>query len=321
VTREEIFRRLLSPLWLRPESALWYAHMLFAAGEMLGPDLESPSMEFGCMDGVNTFVLLGGELGPGFDVFREVHWSKQSHLDAPGVDYFDITRAIELTDADFVRRPNGQLDVGVDWKPSHLTKSARLGVYRRLELCVPGQGLPELPTAHVRTLWAPNIYWMKDLPQTLAELSRVLSPEGRIVTIAPDRRLLEHMWFPRVRRLDEGLARALDRGRYDNARHNARTREEWESEFAAAGLEVRQHRRFIPALVGETYDLGLRPMFPVFMNMYERLERASPGEWLAFKLGWIRHLAELLTPLCTGPLAEADDDSMLWHVFELIRRR
>ena len=84
-----MFRCLIPALWLRPESALWYAHMLTLAKEYLG-QFESPSLEFGCMDGVNSFILLDGKFDDSFDVYNEVQWDKDSHKRSTlSNDYFD----------------------------------------------------------------------------------------------------------------------------------------------------------------------------------------------------------------------------------------
>ena len=62
---------------------------LHAAMQMIG-DIEHPTMEFGCMDGVNTFILLGGEFKHDFDVYSEVKWDKDSHTRSTlNDDYFD----------------------------------------------------------------------------------------------------------------------------------------------------------------------------------------------------------------------------------------
>ena len=54
LSRKELFRRLLTPFWLRPESALWYSYEAFLVRDYLLPYLKSPSLEIGTMDGVGT---------------------------------------------------------------------------------------------------------------------------------------------------------------------------------------------------------------------------------------------------------------------------
>ena len=44
---KDIFRRLLTALWLRPERALWDAHELAKVDSFLGDRIEGPSLEYG----------------------------------------------------------------------------------------------------------------------------------------------------------------------------------------------------------------------------------------------------------------------------------
>lgn len=316
-TRAELCDALLTPLWLRPESALWYSHMLHEAARLLGPSFEGPSLDLGTMDGVNSFVLLGGRFGRSFDVYDEVRWDREAHTRSTlADDYFDVVG--EDPDAvDVVAWPTRRFDVGVDWKASHVAKAKRLGCHGRFVLSDQARPLAGIETASIATVWAPNIYWLDDLPHVARELRRILAPGGKIVTIGPDRIQLDHMLYRFASRPGMAWLQDLDRDRYKNASKQARTLADWRSLFGAAGLEVVSHRGFIPSLVGEVYDVGLRPMFSVFMNVHDTLRAKSPAALLEWKDEWLGVLRPLLAPLCDVDWMDAKGMPRLWHVFEL----
>src|SRR5262245_12207459 len=140
-SRSAIFRKLLTALWLRPESALWYSHMLSEAQSFGADRLPRPAVEFGAMDGLNGFVLLGGDVDFRFDVFQEVEWSYDAHLNSTlRNDYYD--RVNEVNDIwKLNKAPVSRFDYGIDWKASHLGKARRAQAHDKLILWDPGTPL------------------------------------------------------------------------------------------------------------------------------------------------------------------------------------
>lgn len=320
-TREEFCEALLNALWLRPESALWYSHMLYEARRLLGPSFASPSLDLGCMDAVNSFVLLGGRLGRGFDVYSEVRWDLDAHKRSTiADDYFDVI-SDEPGAVEIAVPASGCFDIGLDWKSSHIEKARRLGVHRRFIQCQASQPLEAVETASVATVWAPNIYWLDDLVGVASELRRIITDAGRIVTIVPDRAQLDCMLYRFAGNPGMAWLKDLDRERYKNASKQARHLPDWEALFDGAGLEIADHQWFIPSIVGQVYDIGLRPMFPVFMNIHESLRRHSIAALLELKDEWIGVLRPLLAPLCDVRWMDAEKMHRLWHVFELHARK
>lgn len=317
---KRMFRTLLAALWLRPESALWYAHMLSAASDFLGSGFAQPSLEFGSMDGVNTCILLGGELPFDFDVFQETRWDKDSHLRSSLLDdYYDVTRddvALRLE-----RKPRCRISVGVDWKDAHFVKAGRLDTFERFAWWkAEGGSIANVDDHSIETIWAPNIYWLPEVARVLAEFRRVLKPGGRIVTIGPDRELLNHVIYRFAGVAPEPWLRDLDRGRHENARQNARTHAEWQSLFSGGGFAISRHRQFIPSLVGDAYEVGFRPMFAPLLHMYEKIRASSPETLLALKRDWVASLETLGAPLCDETWMRKRGNPYLWHIFELRAR-
>ena len=315
---EDLFDCLIGPMWLRPESALWYAHMLHAAGSLLGWSVAGRSMEFGCMDGVNTVALLGGDFADDFDVYDEVSWDRSSHLRSTlKDDYFDTyDPGVEVR---LLRSPRQQIDLGIDWKESHVRKALRSGAFKEVRQVDRSRPLSGLPMGGFQTVWAPNIYWIEDLGSLLRELARVVCPGGTLVTIGPDRVLLDHMWYRFADRVDEAWLRGLDRGRFENAERHAKTSEEWADLFEREGWAIDSHDGFIPALVGDVYDIGLRPMFPVFLNMRSKLKTVSRTAMLEVKKSWVHELKCALKPLCRKEPVSGSPAVCLWHAFRLRR--
>lgn len=318
LTRRDYFRRLLGALWLKPESALWYAHELHAVHALLGYDIKGPSLEFGCMDGTNTFLLLGGEFESSFDVYKEVRWQKTSHVwHSLEEDYFNTFDAKSHLPPEVKTRPRATFDVGLSWRTAHIVKAARLGIYKDVVEHDPKLPMTMFADAQFETIWAPNLYWVAGLEPLLRELRRTLSPTGRIVTIFPDTAQLAHLFYRFAEQTNPDWLKDLDRGRYGNAAQQARTLPEWTALFARTGLNIRRREMFLPTLVAKVYDIGFRPMFPVFMNIYDTLKMRCPEEMPAIKEHWMDTAFHFMAPMCDMEWMERMGMEKLWHVFEL----
>jgi hypothetical protein len=317
-SRREIFRQLLTALWLRPESALWYSHMLSAAQALGAHALPSPNLEFGCMDGLNAFVLLGGAVRKDFDVFSEVNWSYDAHRKSSlADDYYDrVTPGAEdLWRQE--RQPDRRFDWGLDWKQSHLDKAIRFRAHDRLVLWTPGQPFSIFHDDSLMGIWAPNAYWMEDVDHLFREFARVTHPSGKIIVIVPDSCVLDHMLFQFASSINDAWARDLDRGRYENALRSASTCGRWLERIECSSLRVVAHQPFIPAIVGEMYEVGFRPMFAVFMNMYEKIRARSPEALLELKRNWIAQVDFFVSPFVQDEYLAGLERGHLWHIFAL----
>ena len=293
--------------------------MLGRASEFLGERIQQPSLEFGCMDGLNTCVLLGGEFPFSYDVFEEARWDKESHLRSTlQDDYYNATK--DDIQVALLKTSTQRLTVGVDWKQAHFIKAERLKVFDRFSNWDPTKGMPDVESGSVSTIWAPNIYWMPEVAFVLKELRRVLRDDGRVVTIGPDLALLRHMFFRFSQVAPQAWLNDLDRGRFQNASQNARSLEDWGKLFSAQGFSISRHDQFIPSLVGEVYDIGFRPMFAVLLNMREKIQSSSIEEMLALKREWVSSLSALSAPFCDETWMRKMGNPFLWHIFELSPR-
>jgi hypothetical protein len=278
----------------------------------------SPSLEFGCMDGLNTFLLLGGRLDKSFDVFKETRWSVDSHLEATlKDDYYD-----EYDDDVKIlikQPPKKQLDYGVDWKFSHLNKSRRLGLYRSLIKINPLAPRFDLENATLNTIWAPNLYWSNNLSLTLKVLKSLLTVEGKIFTILPDILLTKYMIYKHANSLNESWISLLDRGRFSNVIKSGKTFDGWNQYFQSHELTVAQHKMFLPTYVAQFYEIGLRPMFSVMLNAYKRIDSRSQKDLASLKSEWLDRVTYLLGPLLSTDSHDESEMQNQWHFFELVR--
>jgi hypothetical protein len=315
----DIFRRLLTPLWLRPERALWDAHELCTVGRVLGL-IQSPSMEYGCTEGTNTFVMLGGEFDLSFDEYDE-----SSLVPGTGTtlasDYFDVHS--DKKRVGIKKFADQKFDIGVSWRESHIVKSARLGLYEALSCVEIGAPLPMIASDSIRTLWSPNLYWNEGdaFLRLLQEHKRVLHDEGQIITILPDEAQRRCQFFPHLSQHPfDSIAPSIDRGIHANTTRHAQSYAEWKEFFGSQGLKIEHHEMFLPSLVSQVYQIGFRPMFPVFKQMYDALLKHDISKLLDLKQHWIDTVLHFMLPLCDVEWMKKHGMEYTWHTFVLRKR-
>ena len=120
--RKKIFQSLIRAYWLRPESALWYSHMLAEAKNFEVDEFNGKTLDFGCMDGINSYVLNGGLIPLEFDVFDETKTIKSFESMRASEDFYDEVDKNLLWNLTETKK---KFDWGLDWKETHLRKTAR----------------------------------------------------------------------------------------------------------------------------------------------------------------------------------------------------
>ena len=310
----DYLERFLVPYWLRPESALWYAHEAAIVRPRLPSPLPERSLELGCMDGITSYVMLGGAFDPAFDVYSELDASvAEQRSYKPGDDYFDRRREDAASDIRG-RAPRDRFGVGLTWKDRHAEAARELGIHGEVVVDEREAGLSRFDDGEFELVWGPNLYWLDKLEETLAEIRRVLRPDGRLVTVLPDGIAPELMLGRLAGRFDRGWIESLDRGRHANVSRQARRIEEWHELFERVGLAVADHEPYLPSVVLRVHDIGLRPLFPVLIEVYQCLPRE---DLLAVKGHWNELAMELLAPLCRREYPPELGVVDVWHLFEL----
>jgi hypothetical protein len=289
--------------------------MLQAAKDFKADSLPYPNLDFGCMDGLNSYLLLGGEPPFAFDVFESIFVDSNMHLRTSlDDDYYETMSAALSVNMEPVSRP---FTVGVDWKESHIQKAAGFGAHIDLRCESRESLLSSFADDSFRGIWAPNVYWMDNVGQVLKEFWRIAESGARIVTILPDLALLDSMVFRHAHSIDRMWLSYLDRGRYENATRSARTLSEWMNLFEDSQIEVLRHEMFLPAAINQIYEIGFRPMFGPLLELRSSLKSVNTEALLKVKHLWIDRLQELTYPLLDEQLMLQFDDGKLWHIFEV----
>jgi hypothetical protein len=314
---QDIFERLVVPLWLRPERALWDSHAFAAVRSFLRPphDFERPALDFGCLDGFPSFVMMGGSLSMDTDEYADLVGGTTAA--STSGDYFAVHRPDATSTV--IQSPAQKFSVGVSWREEHLKKAARLSFYDELHLAELANPLRQYPKGAFKTIWSPNLPWCPE-PQLRAILFdhvRLLAPFGRILTIVPDTRQLDAEIFAKFQFMPKRWLSEMDRGIGSNLTRNARSDLEWRDFFNGVGLKVLRHERFLPQIVGATYQIGFRPMFPALMEAYGQLRQHDASQWREVKRHWIETLVHFFEPLCDPMVGCNRDENLLWHAYEL----
>ena len=301
--------QLLNVFWLRPETALWRE---IDIRTMSAFEMRSPSLDVGCGDGTFSFIRAGGEFDRSFDAFRSVSQLDQFFKNVDVFDSFD-----ENLSSAVAKPPKYQIDVGFDHKTNLLKKAGQLGLYRALKQGDANQSLP-FPDASFNSVFSNIVYWL-DSPQfVISEIARVLKPGGTACLMLPNITFPQFSFYNQLY-VKGGDARwkfleMLDRGRFADNIRQAKSQDEWQAIFEKAGLHVERHHSHLSKLVIQTWDIGLRPLFPVLLEMSNEL---SPEKHDSIKLKWIQTMKAFLEPLIEIDKSSPGEEQAAFHCFEL----
>ena len=297
---------LLRTFWLRPETALWRALDVQA---MEGFPLEEPSLDFGCGDGLFSFLRAGGRLHPDFDAFESM-----GHLEG----YFQNQDAFDHCEEGFalpvLREPSYRITCALDHKENLLKKTRPLGLYREW-FQADGNGTLPFPDGQFRSLFCNILYWLDQPGAALREFQRVLQPGGRACLFVPNPRFLEASFY-----LQQGGEHApaeyaflslLDRGRMAEIRQ-LHAPAHWEALIAEAGLQVERRTDLLSIPTVQMWDVGLRPLFPPLLRMARGLDRAALAP---IKAEWVDILMKFLAPLMALDGAQCAQGLATFHCY------
>ena len=287
--------QLLNIFWLRPETALWREIDIRA---MRSFSFESPSLDIGCGDGIFSFIRAGGKFSPEFDAFQAM-----SGLDKffEKVDVFDAFD--ERINPAVVQIPQYQIDCAFDHKKNLLSKAAQLGLYGSLKQ---GDGNQPLPYSDesFNSIFSNIVYWLNDPEAVLKEISRILKPKGKVCLMLPNQSFPEFSFYNQlyVKTGNEKWAflDKLDRGRFSDNIRQAKTHHVWKKMFSDARLSIVEHKAYLSKTIVQTWDIGLRPLFPILHRMTQIIPQS---ELINIKQEWVATLHHFIEPL-----ADMDDD-------------
>lgn len=294
MTTSTTFDALLNVFWLRPETALWRELDIRAMQEF---SLKSPALDIGCGDGIFAFVRSGGRFSPEFDAFRAMSGLDKFFENVDVFDAFDAKVSPAVTSV-----PTYRISCGFDHKANLLSKAGQLGLYDTLKEGDANQKLP-FEDASFMSIFSNIVYWLDDPQAVLKEIGRILRPGGQACLMLPNQTLPEFSFYNQlyVKTGDKKWAflEKLDRGRFSDNIRQARSRSAWEAMFKQAGLAVAAHKAHLSKTVVQTWDIGLRPLFPVLHRMAGAV---SPEKLPEIKREWVAIMRQFLEPL-----ADMDD--------------
>lgn len=283
--RQETLRRFLLAYWLRPENALW---MTLRSDALSAAPMKHPCIDISCGDGVFSFLHMGGEFDPAFDVFSAV--DHLNRVRTQHADMFDCSS--DQYQPRIIGRPEDHFDVGADFKAAMLAKAGALNFYDRLVEQDNNQPLV-FGRESFATVYCNAAYWTRDIDGFLKEMARITRSDGRVVLQVKLSSMKRYTLAPFRHVLGETLLDIIDRGRMD-CWPSLADRATWESRFARAGLTIESATPFVTRTHSHLWDIGLRPLAPLLVRMANSI---SPGTRIEIKRDWVELFCELLSPL------------------------
>jgi SAM-dependent methyltransferase len=274
----------LNVAWLRPESALWDA---IASRIISTQKISSPSLDLGCGNGIFSFITAGGRCSPEYDWYRSAQtagfWENRDIYDA-----FDGATNDEVV----LREPDYLVDVGLDVKRNLLCQAAELHFYRQLAVADANAALP-FRSSSFQSVFSNVLYWLRSPEFSFREIHRVLRPSGRALLCLMDRSFPDVALTYKWRETGSNLLRLLNRGREQSVAWTIHG-DEIHRLATMVGFEVVNHARYISPLTLRVWDIGLRPVSPVLINVSRKL---SPADRAQFKAEWVGTLKPFLDEL------------------------
>lgn len=249
---------------------------------------ESPSLDLSCGDGMYMFTHLGGTFSDNFDYFKSTQAEKFSHDSFVDIyDAFDPNYSPEI-----ISPPKSQIDYGTDWKQTLLNKAATLNIYKNLILHDNNKKLP-FEDNFFKTIYSNSIYWVETIDFLIADLYRILRPDGTLVL-----QIMTPYHHETLDKLDNLFSKEaidiLDRQRRDSYK-GLKTYDEWIKLFKKAGFKIKETRNVYPnEFILDLWNIGLRPIAHLLIQMNDAL---SPEKRLQIKKPWVDIFFKLFKPL------------------------
>ncbi len=315
-------RRFLNVYWLRPESAMIFAHDAQMYSKYRAPS--ERSMDIGCGDGITSFLLNGGVFAPHFDAYYSVN-SRASYRydtnenafvpDAPS-DFYDAYDAKSFTAlGEFIEQPpDMRFGCGTDWKQNLLNKASYLKLYDRLVCHDSSQPFHFIKDESLAYVFSNTFYWIMPPEAMIREVYRMLEPGGVVVATFPNDNLYRQAAIDRLRvQYHLPWISQLDRGRGEHWQTIGKPRAFWQGLFERTGFKTVAYEAYFPGRVFEVSEYGLRPLFPSLSRMRELLLQGDRRAFLEFKRYWIDNCTHFLLPLLSDPFF--DRFEKVYHVF------
>lgn len=305
---DRLLKEYLNIYWLRPETSLWRTTDALVLTEV---KFKRPSLDLGCADGLNSYILQGGSFNYEVDAFLET-------VDVSAKDFFEGTRDIyNYSKGKFpkVKSPPNKFDVGLDWKQDLLNKAKKLSLYEQLVQHDANKPLPFADNVF-NSVFSNIVYWIKQVDTVLSELRRVITPGGKIHLLLTGDTLKQFMIFNYYKKYGWEWIKNLDMGRYTHSCHYLTARQ-WNKHFDKAGLKIEKHVKYLPGRLLRISEIGLRPISPVLIKMANSLSHKKRKE---IKKQMIEYLFYLTKPLFQSGWLIDKNGPQTYHYYVLSKR-
>jgi len=319
--RKDIFQKLLVSMWLRPERALFDAHILEAVYHLGYPYFQGTILEFGCLDGIPTFAMLGGKLAYTYDdyenISRGINENKKEQRFSSKFDYYDSFDECSTT-VPIESPPLQKFSYGCSYKRAHIEKSKRLNLYKVLWEQELTEILPVTIT-NLDLIYAPMLFWLRSegqLFRLMRSFNNALKSEGKVIAAFPKIPHEPYLIFKSLPNLDPAWREIIESGIPENLTRLNMTLEQLQTVFDKTGFHLESSEEVLPTIISQIYQIGFRPFFPALLDMRERLVRVlCEREILSIKTKWIELLQDFMFPLCENSWMNAMGMQNTWRVF------
>ena len=302
INHTDYIKAHLNVAWLRPASALWD---VIASTMILKYEIKHPSLDLGCGNGIFSFITAGGEFSVDYDWYINVNTEGFRE----NKDIYDACKISTL--AGFITKKSGYtFSVGLDHKPNLLKQAKALNFYRNLFECDANQQLP-FEDGKFKTIFSNILYWLNSQERSLNELYRILDKEGIAILCIPNIKFYDYCFSYHWKEKNSELLRLLNRGRSE-CMHWTISYGDFASLAKRAGFDIVDHSYYLSPLLLKMWDIGLRPLSPLLIKMYNSLTQENRK---SIKMEWIETLKEFLLPLYDMEIKCKDEGG--FHLFVL----
>jgi len=286
LTVPNLIRRYFQLYWLKPFDAV---NDTANAWALLQFKWCAPILEVGGGDGVFSFVMHGGEFAFADDRYMQADPAKAGDI----YDVYYKDRPLRVK-----QHINLNYQVGVDLKLSHLYKSVETHTYDLLISSKP-EALP-IASSLFKTVFLYTFHGLTDYRKSLAEIRRVIRPDGCLLMIAFNRNVSRHfVYYPLHRYFErKGLTllssyfRKLDGGRFEEISGFGNTLENWNTLLKETGFKLTHVYNQVSPFAWRIYDFQTRPFLRLLIRCNWLLERLHLKT--VIKVAWVYALLPFL---------------------------
>jgi SAM-dependent methyltransferase len=303
-------KQLLSIYWLRPETALWRT---LDCALMIQHDTQGRGADFGCGSGILSYVMAGGKMKD-YDDFMNV-----SHLNSymKGADIYNskvlVKPSLDSSGLHYT------FSYGIDHKMGLLHKARHFnGFYEHTLQHDLNKPLP-LPKGYFDWGFSNILYWLQDPSKVLRQWGQTLKSGGRLYLFVPNQYFKRKAWlyYKAPHRGDHAYLNYFDRGYNALIRHGY-SQPTWQAIFQKSGFRTVSHRHYLSNPVMEIWNIGLRPISHLLIDMTSRLSKSERDDT---KLKWTTFFEKFFLPVLQQELAHKQTEKhCAFHFFILENR-